>query len=237
MSQIELNYLVFDDDPDAPNQYKNRIKLPGCIINSICIDPVQYFDAESNTFNNKEFNDEILKKTRGRNINLIISDWNIMPAHKGFDGIVGWNVIEMVLQANEKFKSRTFLIYSSDIKKASEYIFSKIKSEMVAHPEDAIPSLEFISKMLNLSIKFCKRDKNRFDEIKTLLSESNTISNIVLDSIISFDQNMVIKTGNSDYDGKKISDILNNSDLNIGGLKFIREFIELSVSHYSEINE
>lgn len=237
MSQIELNYLVFDDDPDAPNQYKNRVTITGCIINSICINPVHYFDAESNTFNNEEFKNEILKKTRGRNINLIISDWNIMKASEGFDGVVGWNIVEMVLQTNEKFKSRTFLIYSSDIKKASKYIFSKIKSEIDSNPEGAIPSLNFISEMLNLSIKFCKRDDNRFDEIRTLLRESNTISNIVLDSIISFDQNMIINTGNSDYDGKKISDILNNSDLNIGGLKFIREFIELSVSHYSEINE
>lgn len=237
MSQIELNYLVFDDDTDAPNQYKNKIQIHGCIINSICINPVDFFDADSNTFNLEKFNNEIIEKTKGRNINLIITDWNIMQAHDGFNGIVGWDIIEMVLQAKEKLKSRTFLIYSSDIKRASNYILSKIKNEMDANPDDIISSLEFISKILNLQIKFCKRDEQRFEEIKILLRESNTISNIVLDSILSFDENMVINTGNSHFDGKKISDILNLGDIDLGGLKFIREFTELSISHYSKINE
>jgi hypothetical protein len=69
------------------------------------------------------------------------------------------------------------------------------------------------------------------------LKASNTISNILLDSLLSFDENMIINTGNSDLDGKKIADILNPNNVDLGGLKFIREFIELSISHYSKLNE
>jgi hypothetical protein len=88
-----------------------------------------------------------------------------------------------------------------------------------------------------LKIKFCKRDEQRFEEIKTLLKQSNTISNVVLDSLISFDENTIVNTGNSDYDGKRIADILDLNHQDIGGLKFIREFIELSIAHYSNLNE
>jgi len=87
-----------------------------------------------------------------------------------------------------------------------------------------------------LKIKFCKRDEHRFGEIIILLKESNTISNIVLNSILSFEKNLVINTGNSDFDGKKIADIVSGQSSENGGLKFIREFIELSIANYTELN-
>lgn len=237
MSKIELNYLVFDDDPDTERQNLNKINMPGCNVNSICINPIDSFDAESNSFNSDKFKEEILLKTRGRNINLIITDWNILPDNDGFAGVVGWDIIEEVLEVKEKWKSRPFLIYSANIKKASSYILEKIKNEIGSNPDDIIPSLNFISKMLKLQIRFHERNKERFDEIKTLLKDSNTISNMVLDSILSFDQNMIINTGNKNYDGKILSEILNVNHIDNGSLKFIREFIELSISHYSKINE
>lgn len=238
MSQIELNYLVFDDDADAPNQYLNKIHIDGCQVNAIVINPLDSYDVETNKFEFEKFESEIIYKSQGRNINLIITDWNILPENEeGFSGIKGWDIIEKVLQTQDKWKSRTFLIYSSDIKKASKYVVEKIKNEVENQPDDIIPSLEFMSKIIELKIKFCKRDDQRFDEIKTLLKESNTISNVVLDSVLTFDSNMIINTGNSDFDGKKISEILNTSNIDLGGLKFIKEFIDLSISHYSKLNE
>lgn len=238
MSQIELNYLVFDDDVDAPNQYLNKIHIDGCQVNAIVINPLDSYDVETNKFDFEKFESEIIYKSKSRNINLIITDWNILPENEeGFSGIKGWDIIEKVLQTQDKWKSRTFLIYSSDIKKASKYVVEKIKNEVENQPDDIIPSLEFMSKIIELKIKFCKRDDQRFDEIKTLLKESNTISNVVLDSVLTFDSNMIINTGNSDFDGKKISEILNTSNIDLGGLKFIKEFIDLSISHYSKLNE
>jgi hypothetical protein len=238
MSEVELNYLVFDDDVDAPNQYINKIQINGCQVNPIVINPKDSYNVETNSFEFEKFQTEIIEKTKGRNINLIITDWNILPNNEdGFLGIKGWDIIEKVLEIRDKWKSRTFLIYSSDIKKASDYVIDKIKNEIKEHPEDIIPTLDFISKVIELKIKFCKRDDQRFEEIKTLLKGSNTISNVVLDSVLSFDSNMIINTGNSDFDGKKVSDILNSNDLEFVDLKFIKEFIDLSISHYSKLNE
>lgn len=237
MSQIELNYLVFDDDPEAINQYHNKIKISGCIVTPIVINPIDFYDAEANNFEIEKFKENIIQETKGRNINLIITDWNILDKIDEFPGIKGWDIIEWVIETKDKWKSRTFLIYSSDIKKASDYVLQKIKKEIEEKPEDIIPSLEFIREIIELKIKFCKRDEQRFEEIKTLLKQSNTISNVVLDSLISFDKNTLINTGNSDYDGKRISDILKFNNQDIGGLKFIREFIELSIAHYSNLNE
>lgn len=238
MSQIELNYLVFDDDADAPNQYLNKIQIDGCQVNPIVINPLDSYNVETNKFEFAKFESEIIDKSRGRNINLIITDWNLISGNEdGFSGIKGWDIIEKVLQTQEKWKSRTFLIYSSDIKKASKYVIDKIKREIENQPDDIIPSLEFISKVIELKIKFCKRDDQRFQEIKTLLNDSNTISNVVLDSVISFDSNLIINTGNSDFDGKKISEILNTNNIDLGGLKFVKEFIDLSISHYTRLNE
>lgn len=238
MSQIELNYLVFDDDIDAPNQYLNKIKIDGCNVNPIVINPLDSYNVETNSFEFEKFELEVIDKSKGRNINVIITDWNIISENQdGFSGIKGWDIIEKVLQTKEKWKSRTFLIYSSDIKKASKFVIDKIKSEIESQPNDIIPSLDFISKVIELKIKFCKRDDQRFEEIKTLLKDSNTISNVVLDSVLSFDSNMILNTGNSDFDGKMISEILNTNNIDLGGLKFIKEFIDLSISHYSKLNE
>lgn len=238
MSQPELNYLIFDDDSDAPNQYLNKIHIEGCLVNPIVINPLDSYNVEENKFNFEKFELEIIEKTKSRNINLIITDWNIIPENPdGFSGIKGWDIIEKVIQTREKWKSRTFLIYSSDIKTASDYVIGKIKNEIENHPNDLIPSLEFISKVIELKIKFCKRNDQRFQEIQTLLKESNTISNVLLDSVLTFDSNLIINTGNSDFDGKRISEILNPNNIELGSLKFIKEFIDLSISHYSKLNE
>lgn len=233
---VILNYLVFDDDPEAPEQYKKNVIIKGYETNLIFINPTEFFDVEMNIFEEAKFIKSIDDSTKGININLIISDWNILPSNEGYSGLVGWDVLECILKAKEKLKSRTFLIYSADINKASQYILNKITSEIADNKGDAIPSLAFVSKILELKIKFCKRDENRFGEIVTLLMDSNTISNIVLNSILSFDQNVIIDTGNSDFDGKKISDIINSVSPDNEGLKFIREFIELSIANYTELN-
>ena len=231
---ISLNYLVFDDDNDAKNQYQSNIKIPSCDCNMIFINPADFFDAESNVFNEEGFINDICEKTKGININLIISDWNILSSNEdGFSGIVGWDIIEYVIKAKDKLKSRSFLIYSADLKKASKYIIDRIKGDI--EKDDLITSLNFVTEILELKLKFCKRDDNRFTEIVTLLKSSNTISNIVLNSILNFDKNTVINTGNDHFDGKQISDLINdNPDIN--GLKFIREFIELSIANYTELN-
>lgn len=231
---LSLNYLVFDDDNDAENQYHSNIAIPSYKCNLIFINPTDFYDAELNLFDDEKFIHEIQNKTQGININLVISDWNILsPNDEGFSGIVGWNIIESVIKAKDKLKSRSFLIYSADLKKASLYIIDKIKSDI--EKDDLITSLNFISSILELKIKFCKRDDQRFSEVVTLLKSSNSISNIVLDSVLNFDKNTIVNTGNKNFDGKKISELVNEQP-DIQGLKFIKEFIELSIANYTELN-
>lgn len=237
--KIQLRYLVFDDDDEAENQYKKNVKIDGYECIPIYINPTDFFDPDNNIFKKDEFIATINQKTTGININLIVTDWNIINEVDGFKGLVGWNILEYVINTKEKLKSKPFFIYSSDIKKASKYILTKISQE-VCKSEDKLDDLSlhnFISDILQIRVKFWKRDGTQFNEIITLLKNSNTISNIVLDSILSFSQNMVINTGNISYDGKSINEILNEDDIDLKGLKFIREFIDLSIAHYTKLNE
>lgn len=237
--KIPLRYLVFDDDDEAENQYKRSVKIDGYECIPIYINPTDFFDPDNNTFKQEEFIATINQKTAGVNINLIVTDWNIIDENAGYKGLVGWDILEYVIKTKDKLKSRPFFVYSSDIKKASKYILSKISQE-VCNGKDKIDDLSlnnFITDILQLKVKFWKRDGTHFNEIITLLRDSNTISNIVLDSIFSFDQNIVVNTGNVNYDGKTITEILNGEDIDIKGLKFIREFIDLSIAHYSKLNE
>lgn len=238
-NKIRANYLVFDDDDEAENQYIKNIQTAGYDCVPIFINPSDFYDADKNEFSESDFLQAITDKTAGINVNLIVSDWNIIDKNEGFSGIVGWDIVQYVIKAKDKLKNKPFLIYSSDIKNASNYILSKIAQEVCSEKEkvDDLSLNNFIANILQLRIKFWKRDGTQFNEIITLLKESNTISSIVLNSVLAFDKNMVINTGNRDFDGKKISDLLNDNEIDLKGLKFIREIIELSIAHYSKLNE
>ncbi len=237
--KIKVSYLVFDDDDEAENQYIKNIQIPGYVCDPIFINPSDFYDADENEFNEKAFLQAIIEKTAGINVNLIVSDWNIIDKNEGFAGIVGWDIVQCVIRAKDKLKNKPFLIYSSDIKNASNYILSKIAQEVCIEKEkvDDLSLNNFIANILHLRIKFWKRDGTQFNEIITLIKESNTISNMVLNSVLAFDKNMIINTGNRDFDGKRISDLLNDNEIDLRGLKFIREIIELSIAHYSKLNE
>ncbi|WP_210150735.1 hypothetical protein [Chryseobacterium scophthalmum] len=232
--KIPANYLVFDDDDDTLKQYNINVKINGYDCNPIHINPTDHLDPENGNFNVENFKEEIREKIRGKNIALILSDWNM-----SLPNIYGWDIIEMCINAKEKLKDKQFLIYSSDIKKASKYILEKISNE-VCKNQDSIDDLSlnnFVSNILDLKIKFWKRDGTQFDEIITLLKkESKTISNIVLNSIQSLDEMQVINFGNPAYDGKTINEIFSNPEENGVGLSFIKELVDLAISHYTKIN-
>ncbi len=215
IDKIHLKYLVFDDDDEAENQYKTNVKIEGYDCIPIYINPSDYFDAENNVFKEDEFKAAIIEKTKGVNINLIVSDWNIIDKNDGYKGLVGWDILESVIKTKEKLKSRPFFIYSSDIKNASNYILSKISNEVCNSKEmiDDLSLNNFVADILKLRIVFWKRDGTQFNEIITLLKGTNTISNIVLDSLLSFEENMVMNSGNENFDGKTIADILNGDKI------------------------
>lgn len=235
MANIPANYLILDDDEDTLNQYKIKIKIDGYDCNPIHINPTFFFNAENETFDTDAFKEKVKKSVEGQNITLILSDWNL-----SLPNIFGWDIIMYCISAKEKLKDKQFLIYSSDIKKASKYILEKISNEVCKNPEliDDLSLNNFISDILDMKIKFWKRDGTQFEEIITLLKkESKTISNIVLDSIQNLNEMQIVNFGNELFDGKTIGEILNNPENNGIGLHFIKELLDLSIAHYTKLNE
>lgn len=234
--KILLNYLVFDDENEEKVQCIANVNVPGFECNLIFLNPVDFWDGQTDEFRLKEFENRIAELVKGRQINLIASDWNMVPKTKNHDEINALEIIKILANQNPKFRRIQYLVYSGKPSEVSEVLISEIKKELNSSSEP-IYSKELLSMLLELKIKFCSRGE-RFNEIKTLIVNSKTISLIFLNSIAKFDANLVHNTGNGDFDGKQIGYLLDlisqNNDL---GLKFIREIIEMSISYYSRLNE
>lgn len=234
--KIPLNYLVFDDEDEEKNQHSININISGIECNLIFINPTEFLDVDKNIFDIEAFKSEIDKKIKGLQINLIASDWNMVGKSKNYPPINAFEIIKILTNKNDKFKKIQYLIYSGKPNEVSNVLINEIKKELQTQDEP-IYSKEILSLLLEMKLKFTSRGQ-RFEEIKTLINNNKTISLIVLNSLSQFDRNMVINTGNDHYDGKKIGILIDLiSQENDLGLKFIREFIELSIAHYTILNE
>lgn len=235
-NKIQLNYLVFDDENEEFNQNKANVNVSGISCNLIFINPVDFWNDETDEFKIDEFINFLDEKLKGKQINLIASDWNMVPTTKNYGPINALAIIKILVEKHEKFKKVQYLIYSGKPKEVSHVIISEMKKEFESE-DDPIYSKELLSMLLEMKLKFCSRTE-RFNEINTLINNSKTISLIVLNSLNQFDQNIIHKMGNEYFDGRKVGDLLDlisqNNDL---GLKFIREIIEVSISHYTKLNE
>jgi len=236
MQKIPLTYLVFDDEDDELNQNKLNVKIAGMSCDVIFFNPNNYYDADNDEFNVDNFKEDILEICKGKQIHLVASDWNMLKPTSNYPEVNALQIMQILIEINPKYKKVQYLIYSGNPKQVSTILMEKIKEELDNEVEELIYSKELLSMLLELKIKFSPRG-SRFDEISTLINSSKTISLIVLNSLSAFEENVIHNTGNSTFDGKNIKDLLNlisqNNDL---GLKFIREFIELSIANYSEIN-
>jgi len=234
--KILLNYLVFDDEDEEINQNKSNVSVHGFDCDLIFINPANYWDQDTNEFEIDRFNKEIDDLIQGKQINLIASDWNMVPETENYKEVNALEVIKILVNKNPKFKKIQYLIYSGKPKEVSQVLISEIQSDLESNDEP-IHSKELLSMLLEMKIKFCSRSE-RFNEINTLINNNKTISLIVLNALSQFDQNTVHNTGNEYFDGREIGNLLDlisqNNDM---GLKFIREIIEISVSHYSRLNE
>lgn len=235
---IQLNYLVFDDEEEERNQNNLNVKIPGFICNLLFVNPTDFFAASENKFDIDGFKKEIENKTKGYYISLIATDWNMLQKTDNHPELNGLEIIEILLKINEKYRKCPFLIYSGKPQEASNVLISKLKGEICTDVvREPIYSLQLLSLLLELRVKFCARH-SRFDEIKTLIKGEKSISLIVLALLANFDSNLLVNTGNEYYDGRKIGDLIDMlSQDNDQGFKFVREFIELSIANYTEINE
>tara|TARA_R110002072_G_scaffold287464_3_gene453106 strand:- start:9257 stop:9976 length:720 start_codon:yes stop_codon:yes gene_type:complete len=235
-NKILLNYLVFDDEDEEVNQNKSNVKVAGFDCKLTFINPVNYWNQDTNEFELDKFDKEIDELIKGKQINLIASDWNMVPKTENHQEVNALEVIKILVKKHPKFKKIQYLIYSGKPKEVSQVLISEIRTDLQSNDEP-IYSRELLSMLLEMKIKFCSRNE-RFNEVNTLINSNKTISLIVLNALSQFDKNTVHNTGNQYFDGREIGKLLDliseNNDL---GLKFIREIIELSVSHYSKLNE
>lgn len=235
-NKILLNYLVFDDEDEEIQQNLSNVSVPGIECNLIFINPVKFWNQETDEFDIEKFNEELNDRLKGIQINLIASDWNMVPKTKNFNEINALEIIKILTSKNDKFKKVQYLVYSGKPKDVSQVLLNDIKRDLEV-TDEPIYSKEILSLLLEMKIKFTSRS-DRFNEINTLIKGSKTISLIVLNTLNKFDSNLVINTGNQYFDGKKIDYLLDLiSKENDLGLKFIREIIELSIAHYTKLNE
>lgn len=227
-SKIDLHYLVFDDEDQQKALLIQEINISGCNCNLIFINPKDYIDERTGFFNQEAFKSKVVEESQGKGISLIATDWNLINKSDKFNGICGWDIIELVIEAKQKLENKRFLIYSGNTKDVSKFIAEKIREN------DNIEKLPIVvEKLLNLRIKICSRN-SQFEEILSALKDANTISSIVLNTIQSFGEHKMHNMGN-DYDGNKIVDILKSEEADIFGLKFIREIIELAIAKYTDL--
>lgn len=233
---IQLNYIVFDDENEELNQNAIHVKIQGFDCNLVFINPNDFYIVENDEFDIEGFKNKITELTKGLSISLIATDWNMLAKTTNYNEINGLEVVEIMLGLNAKYRKVPFLIYSGKPNEASQVLIQKIQTEINNGKNEPIYSLDLLSLLLELRIKFCARN-SRFDEITTLAKGEKTISQIVLNSLAKFDANQIINTGNETFDGRTIGSLVDliseNNDL---GLKFVREFIELSIANYSELN-
>lgn len=233
---IQINYLVFDDENEEINQNSLHVVIAGYSCNLIFINPNDYYVVENDTFNIDGFKHAIIEQTKGLSISLIATDWNMQAKTVNYNEINGLQIVEIMLSIHPKYRKCPFLIYSGKANEASQVIISKIQSEIDTGTNVPIYSLDLLSLLLELRIKFCAR-ASRFNEIVTLAKGEKTISQIVLNLLSTFESNQVINTGNDAFDGKTIGSLVELiSERNDLGLKFIREFMELSIANYTEIS-
>ena len=228
-SKIELYYFVFDDENQQKNLLIQTIKIPGCNCNLIFINPKDYINEQTGSFDKETFKSKVIEESQGKEIRLIATDWHIFSEEDNSNKIYGWDIINLVIEAKDKLKHKRFLIYSGNIQDVSKFIANEIKKN--SDNIEMLPIL--VEKLLNLRIKICSRN-SQFEEILSALKDANTISSIVLNTIQLFGEHKVNNMGN-DYYGNKIVDILKSEEADIFGLKFIREIIELAIAKYTDL--
>jgi hypothetical protein len=227
-SKIELYYFVFDDENQQKDLLIQTIKISGCNCNLIFINPKDYINEQTGSFDKETFKSKVIDESQGKEISLIATDWNLINKSDKFNGICGWDIIELVIEAKQKLENKRFLIYSGNIRNVSKFIAEKIRENGIT---ERLPIV--VEKLLKLRIKICSRN-SQIEEILSALKDANTISSIVLNTIQSFGEHKMHNMGN-DYDGNKIVDILKSEEADIFGLKFIREIIEFAIAKYTDL--
>lgn len=234
-----IYFLVFDDDPAQEEIIRKKIidQLGEYELEYDLINPKDFINLETNSFKEEDFKNYVFEKTKGKHISVIASDCNLIKIENFiYQGI---DLISLLLTEVRKNYKCPFILYSGKAKDASTHIINKIKYEIENELEDDkdINSIQILKNLMEARINFSGRlDDSYCDEIiKVIKSDLNT-NEIIFNSFKKFGLTK-INIGNNDYDGKSLDEVLEliyHQD--IKGQRFIKEFLELSIAHYSNLN-
>jgi hypothetical protein len=234
-----IYFLVFDDDPAQDKIIESRIleNLKEFEVDYGLINPKEFVDLESNSFKEEEFRNFVFEKTKGKTINVIASDCNLIKIDEFiFQGI---DLISILLSESRKKYNCPFILYSGNAKDASVHIINKVRQAIEINLEEVndINSISVLKNLMQARINFSGRNEDSYcDEIVKVIKSDISINDIILSSFSKFGLTTV-QTGNSDYDGKSLDEILSLIDQkDVKGQRFVKEFVELSIAHYTNLN-
>lgn len=228
--KIPICFLVIDNDQAQQKIVENEVltKLGAYDITYNFFNPKDYITKETDfRFNEDKFIDDIREFTKGKILNLIASDYNLGGTLKGIDLI---NLIKT--KVNTNFKNCLFIIHSGNLKDASERLLQKIFEQK---ENSGTIDIGELNNVIETRIRFVER-KEYPREIVSEIKENQDIKSIIISTLNKID--LTINCGNADFDGLKTEKLVELITLNdIKGQRFIQEFSELAIAHYSKINE
>jgi len=232
MNKIPICFLVIDNDSTQREIISREVlkKLGEYEISYNFYNPNDYMVEENEDFVFSEdyFVQKIDYDTKGKSINLIAIDYNLLN-----DELKGIDVVNILrTKSTKNFRNCQFIIHSAAIDVASDRILKKID----ANKDNKESLLSEINTLIDSKILLSTKQKYP-SEIVKCIKENIDIKSIVINALTRLGL-VSINYGNRDFDGIKIPqmiDLIENE--NIKGQRFVQEFIELSVAHFGTIND
>ncbi|UEQ78352.1 hypothetical protein [Chryseobacterium arthrosphaerae] len=231
-SKIPICFLVIDNDSTQREIIKKEVlrKLIEYDIHYYFYNPNNFMVEKDDdfVFDETGFVKKIDEDTKGKSINLIAIDYNLLD-----DKLKGIDVVNILQDKSVKnFKNCQFIIHSAAINEASDRILKKIE-EKKGNKETLISE---INNLINSRISLSTKQKYP-SEIVRNIKENMDVKSIIINAIEKLEL-VTINYGNSDFDGLSVSKLMNlfESD-DLKGQRFIKEFIELSIAHFGSLNE
>ena len=222
--------MVVDNDPGQDQIVKQHVlsKLGFFEVHYKFLDPKDYITKATNfVFDEDKFVSDIDEFSAGKVLNLVACDYNLDDQIKGID------IIELIKSKSRKrLNSCSFIIHSSNVSEASARLLDKITN---ITPGDKDKIVEVINEIIQTRIKFVSRQQYPL-EIVTQLKSIQDIKSILLNSLSKVD--FKIACGNVDFDGlssEELIDLIDKEDAK--GKRFVLELIEISLAHYSNLND
>lgn len=232
MSKIPVCFLVIDNDSSQREIINKEVikKLGEYDIHYNFYNPNDYMMEKDDDFifNENSFVADIDNYAKGKFVNLIAIDYNLLN-----EKLKGIDIVTILRNKSTKnFKNCQFIIHSAAIDEASDRILNKITD----HRENKEMLISELNSLIGSKISLSTKQKYP-SEIVKMIKHNSDIKSIIINALAKLEL-VSIKFGKSDFDGISIPNIINLIEQDdIKGRRFIQEFIELSIGHFSEINE